>query len=264
MQLIDTHCHLDIADFDADRADVLARARRADVAAIVVPAVDRSGWAGLVSLCESRAGLYPALGMHPVYLDRHGDSDVHALARWVAERKPVAVGEIGLDYFVEGLDRQRQQRLFEAQLDIARGAGLPVLLHVRKAHDQVLGTLKRIRVKGGIAHAFNGSMVQAARYIELGFKLGFGGMVTYERSRRIRGLARELPAEAIVLETDAPDLTPAAHHGERNSPAYLPECLRALAEVRGESIEQLARQTTHNACEVLGISLPADEPLAAC
>ena len=264
MQLIDTHCHLDIAEFDPDRDEVLSRARRARVDAIVVPAIDRAGWQGLTALCASRPELFPALGMHPVYIERHQDADVEALARWVGEHRPVAVGEIGLDYFVGGLDRQRQQSLFEAQLCIARDAGLPVLLHVRKAHDQVLATLRRIRVDRGIAHAFNGSLVQAQRYLELGFKLGFGGMLTYERSRRIRGLAAALPPEAIVLETDAPDLTPVAHHGERNSPAYLPECLQALAEVRGEAATELAGQTTRNACEVLDIALPSPAPRVAC
>ena len=259
MQLIDTHCHLDIADFDADRSDVLALARRAQVAAIVVPGVVRATWSGLIGLCSAEMDLYPALGLHPVYLEQHQRGDIEALAQWADEHHPVAIGEIGLDYFVAGLDRQRQQQLFEAQLCIARDVGRPVLLHVRKAHDQVLATLKRIKVSGGIAHAFNGSLVQAQRYIELGFSLGFGGMLTYARSRHIRGLARDLPAEAIVLETDAPDLTPAAHHGERNSPAYLPECLQALAEVRGEPAADLASQTTRNACALLDIHVPAAE-----
>jgi TatD DNase family protein len=154
---------------------------------------------------------------------------------------------------VTELDRQRQQRLFEAQLQVARDANLPVILHVRKAHDQVLATLKRLRVRGGIAHAFNGSLQQAQQYIDLGFKLGFGGMLTYERSNKLRALARELPLEALVLETDAPDLTVAAHHGERNSPEYLPDCLRALAEVRNADPEEVAHATSRNAEQVLNL-----------
>ena len=149
MQLIDTHCHLDVADFDPDRTEVLALARKARVAAIIVPGVDRAGWPGLISLCGGRAELYPALGLHPVYLERHQDADIAALEQWLGAHRPIAVGEIGLDYFVAGLDRQRQQLLFEAQLCIARDAGLPALLHVRKAHDQVLATLKRIKMSGG-------------------------------------------------------------------------------------------------------------------
>ena len=254
MELIDTHCHIDVEDFDNDRDAVLARSRQAGVKRIVVPAVLASGWDHLLDLCRREDGLYPALGLHPVFVDRHSDADVAALAERVAHERPLAIGEIGLDFFVEAADRQRQQALFEAQLCVARDAGLPVVLHVRKAHDQVLATLKRIRVAGGIAHAYNGSLQQAQQYIDLGFKLGFGGMLTYERSNKLRKLARELPLEAMVLETDAPDLTVASHRGERNSPEYLPECLQALAEVRGEDAEAVARATTHNAEHALALA----------
>jgi TatD DNase family protein len=251
MQLVDTHCHLDVEAFDPDRDRVVENARRVGVACIVVPGIHRDGWDRLLSLCASTPGIYPALGMHPVYLASHRAEDVSALRSAVARFTPVAVGEIGLDFLVPGLDRDAQQRLFEEQLAIAVDAELPVLLHVRKAHDQVLATLRRFRVVGGIAHAYNGSLEQAKRYLDLGFKLGFGGMLTFERSRRLRGLARGLPDEALVLETDAPDMTVASHRGERNSPEYLPECLAALAEVRGESMQAMAALTTRNARDVL-------------
>lgn len=254
MDLIDTHCHIDVEEFDADRAAVLARCRAVGVTRMVVPAVLARTWPQLLDLCRRESGLLPALGLHPVYLDQHTDADVAALAEWVERERPLAVGEIGLDYFVSDLDRQRQQHLFEAQLLIARDADLPVVLHVRKAHDQVLATLKRIKVRGGIAHAFNGSLQQARQYIDLGFKLGFGGMLTYARSTKLRGLARSLPLEALVLETDAPDMTVAAHHGERNSPEYLPDCLRALADARGEDVDTLAAATTRNAEAVLALT----------
>lgn len=257
MTLIDTHCHLDAPEFDADRAEVLAAARAAGVGAIVVPAVTAAGWDALLALCAAQRGLHPALGLHPVYLAQHRDEDLAALERRLAERRPLAVGEIGLDHFVEDLDRARQQRLFEAQLAIARDAGLPVLLHVRRAHHAVLAALKRIRPPGGIAHAFNGSLEEARQYLDLGFVLGFGGTLTFERSRRIRALARALPLSALVLETDAPDLTPAAHRGERNTPAWLPEVLTALAEVRETSPEALAEATSANARRLLGPALEA-------
>jgi TatD DNase family protein len=253
VELIDTHCHLDVAEFDPDRQAVLSRARANGVAAIVVPGVLAPGWDYLWRFCAGEPDLYPALGLHPVYLEEHRAADLAALERLLSERRPVAVGEIGLDYFVTGLDRERQQALFEAQLEMARTAGLPVILHVRKAHDPVLATLRRIRVPGGIAHAYNGSLQQARQYLDLGFKLGFGGMLTYERSRRLHELARLLPAEAIVLETDAPDLTVAQHRGQRNSPEFLPHCLAALAEARDESREDLACQTSANARAVLGL-----------
>lgn len=260
MELIDTHCHLDVAEFDPDRDAVLERARAAGVVGLVVPAIHRAGWPWLLDYCASQRGLFPALGLHPVYLDQHGDGDVLALESAIAKEQPLAVGEIGLDYFVRELDRQRQQALFEAQLTVARDADLPVLLHVRRAHEQVLAALRRIRVRGGIAHAFSGGVEEARRYLDLGFKLGFGGMLTFERSTRLRRLAAELPAEALVLETDAPDLTVAAHRGGRNSPEYLPDVLAALAEVRQADPAELAAVTTSNARAVLG--LPAAPSLS--
>lgn len=253
MQLVDTHCHLDLPAFDQDRDRVINNARHAGVAAFVVPAVHAAGWAGLLRLCASAPDLHPALGLHPVYVEQHRDADVHSLERLLDTERPVAIGEIGLDFYLKELDRERQQLLFEAQLALAAASGLPVLLHVRKAHDQALATVRRSRVAGGIAHAFNGSLQQAHQYIDLGFKLGFGGMLTYERSRKLRTLARELPVDSLVLETDAPDMTVAAHRGERNSPEYLSECLTALAEVRQEDPDVIADQTTRNAREVLNL-----------
>ena len=253
MRLIDTHCHLDVDDFDADRAAILQRCQRAGITRIVVPAIHAAGWGKLLELCLHETALFPALGLHPVFIESHTDEDLAALEDILATESPLAVGEIGLDYYLADLDPARQREMFEAQLSIARNAGLPVLLHVRKAHDHVLAALRRIRVPGGIAHAFNGSLQQAQQYLELGFKLGFGGTLTYERSKKIRQLAHDLPIEAIVLETDAPDMVVSQHRGERNSPEYLPEILAALVEVREEDASGLAKQTTLNACEVLGI-----------
>ncbi len=252
MELFDSHCHLDVSEFDADRDAVLARARAAGVTRMVVPAVDAAGWPALLELCRREQGLYPALGLHPIYIDSHRDEDIDALRRLVAAERPVAIGEIGLDFFVKGLDRERQQWLFERQLQIAAEFQLPVLLHVRKAHDQVLTTLRKMKFPhGGIAHAFNGSLPQAGQYLELGFKFGFGGMLTYERSSKLQALAAELPLDSLVLETDAPDMSPADHHGRRNSPEYLPEVLRVLAQLRGMGEAQLAPQLLANTCALL-------------
>jgi len=253
MELFDTHCHLDVPEFAADRDAVLARARRAGVRWQVVPAVHADGWQELVALCRREEGLFPALGMHPIYIDQHRDEHIDALRQWVERERPVAIGEIGLDFFIEDTDRERQQRFFEAQLAVAEEYQLPVLVHVRKAHDQVLQTLKRYRLPGGIAHAFNGSLQQAEQYQTLGFRFGFGGMLTYERSNRIRRLAQELPLESIVLETDAPDMSPEAHHGQRNSPEYLPEVVAVLAMLRGMPVDEVASITTANAFDLLGI-----------
>ena len=254
MDIIDTHCHLDVAAFNPDRATVLERARTSGVAGIVVPGIEACGWDDLSALCATAPDLFPAFGLHPVFTATHSNTDLDLLEARLANQRPVAVGEIGLDFYIKDADRERQQRLFEAQLVLARDAGLPVILHVRKAHDQVLATLKRVRVPGGTAHAFNGSLSQAQQYIDLGFRLGFGGMLTYERSVKLRGLAQALPIEAMVLETDAPDMVVARHRGERNSPEYLPDCLAALAAVRGEPPAAVAARTTANAREVFGIA----------
>lgn len=220
-----------------------------------MPGIAAAGWPRLRALCAAHADLHVAFGLHPVYVAAHADADLRALEQALAVGDALAVGEIGLDHFVPDLDRARQRTLLDAQLAIAAAARLPVLLHVRKAHDEMLAALRRTRVPGGIAHAFNGSLQHAGRYLDLGFRLGFGGMLTFARSRKLRGLARALPPEALVLETDAPDLAVASHRGERNSPAYLPEVLHALAEVRDSTPDEVAAQTTHNAREVLKLPL---------
>lgn len=253
MELFDSHCHIDVAAFDGDRAQVLAQARAAGVRDMLVPGVTRASWPGLTALCADDPGLHAALGLHPVYLAQHRDSDIADLAQQVARLRPAAIGEIGLDWQIKTLDRGRQQHLLEAQLAIAEDRQLPVALHVRKAHDPMLETLRRFRLQGGFCHAFNGSLQQAERFLAMGFKLGFGGMLTFERSNHLRRLAAELPLSAIVLETDAPDMTVASHQHQRNSPAYLPEVLAVLAELRNEDVTEVAATTTANARSVLDL-----------
>lgn len=252
MTLFDTHCHLDVLEFAPDRAAVLRRARAVGVAELLLPAVDAAHWPGLLALCEAEAGLYPALGLHPVYLQQHRPTHLAELERLVAERPPTAIGEIGIDLFIDGADLGAQRELFEAQLVIARDAALPVVIHSRKAHDQIHASLRRVRFeRGGIMHAFNGSEQQAERFLDMGFLLGFGGTLTYPRAQRIRRLAATLPESALVLETDAPDIPPLAHRGERNTPEYLPEVLAVLAELRGSTPAHLAAVTTDNARRLL-------------
>jgi TatD DNase family protein len=253
-RIIDTHCHLDIEQFDADREEVLVRARKNGVTDLVIPAVTADRWDGLLALCMGDPGLHPALGLHPVYLEQHGENDLEKLPDAIAASRPVAIGEIGLDFALRDLDRKRQVDLLERQLDIAEAFALPVILHVRKAHDDIIRLLKKRSLPGGTVHAFNGSIQQAETYIAMGFKLGFGGMLTFERSNKLRRLAKALPASALVLETDAPDLTVASHQGERNSPEYLPEVLTALADVREESREEVAASTSANAREVFNLA----------
>lgn len=254
MHLVDTHCHLDVAEFDVDREVVLQTCHDAGINKIVVPAIEASSWLDLLRLCGQHDILHPALGLHPVYIDHHNESHLGMLDEQLADPAIIAVGEIGLDFYIKALDRDRQIYFFEAQLQIAKAHDLPVLLHVRKSHDQVLSLLKKHRIRGGIAHAFNGSEQQAQQYIDLGFKLGFGGTMTYAGSKKIHQLAKTLPLESIVLETDAPDMVVEQHRGERNSPAYLLHCLSSLAELRDLPVEDVALQTTRNACEILNLN----------
>ncbi len=258
MQLFDTHCHLDVAEFDADRDAVIARARQLGVQDFLIPGIHVDEWPQLLDLCRRQAGCHPALGLHPIYLARHTDAHLDLLDAAIAVHRPVAVGEIGLDFALRDLDRDRQLVLFSAQLALAQRHGLPVVMHCRKAHDQLLRCLRDMPVAGGICHAFNGSIQQAEQFIELGFKLGFGGMLTFERSTKLRRLAGTLPLDAIVLETDAPDLTVASHQYQRNSPEYLPEVLHTLAALRDMDAAELAHITTANARTAL--RLPGTDP----
>lgn len=254
MNITDTHCHLDVADFDFDRADILNRCRDTGISKIIIPAIESKTWPKLLELCDSHKELYPALGLHPVFIEQHLADDIHKLEQLLEHSSPVAIGEIGLDFYIKELDQGKQLELFEQQLLVARNHNLPVILHVRKAHDQILKLLTKIKVKGGFCHAFNGSMQQAEKYIELGFKLGFGGTLTYPNSTKIHSLAKALPLESIVLETDAPDMVVESHRGERNSPEYITESLTALAEIRDQDIEVIAQQTTQNANDVINFS----------
>jgi TatD DNase family protein len=257
---IDTHCHLDAPEFDADRAAVVARARAGGVGMLVLPAVMAAHFETVRALAHAH-GLAYALGLHPLYVDRAEAADLdrlqQALEQWRDDARLVAVGEIGLDHFVPGLDRERQQRFYTAQLELAREAGLPVIVHVRRSADALLHGLRRSDVPGGIVHAFNGSDQQAQQFVAQGFRLGFGGAMTFERALRIRHLAASLPATVPVLETDAPDIPPqwlyvragqrAAGASSRNEPAQLPRIARTLADLRGWTLAETAAITAANA-----------------
>lgn len=249
--LIDTHIHLDAAEFDPDRDAVIAAARAAGVGGFIVPAVEVANFDRVAALSAAHADIRHAYGIHPLYVDRAEPGDLEILDQRLSNGDAIAVGEIGLDFFVPGLDRERQEAFFVAQLKLARRFNLPVILHVRRAVDQILKHLRRVDVPGGIAHAFNGSRQQSDVFIGLGFKLGFGGAMTFEGSRRIRELAATLPLEAIVLETDAPDMAPAWGQGTRNLPQNLPRFARVLAELRGNSFEAITDATSRNIREVL-------------
>jgi TatD DNase family protein len=257
MRLIDTHTHLDFPDFDADRTEVLARSRALGVQRLVVLGVYQANWQRLWHLVEANEELHAAFGLHPVYLDDHQPQHLDELRDWLSRlaghRKLCAVGEFGLDYYLETLDRQRQQVLFEAQLELAIEFQLPALLHVRRAHAATIATLKRLRPKrGGIIHAFAGSYEEAREYIKLGFRLGLGGAATWPQANRLRKVVAQLPEQSIVLETDAPDMAPAMHPHQRNSPEYLADICAELAALRGVTPEELAAASSRNAHELFG------------
>ena len=268
---IDTHCHLDAPEFGLSGAAIRAEAARQQVALCVLPAVAVANFEAVRTLAHAGGDAY-ALGIHPLYVKTAQDDDLErldaALQRYRDDPRLVAVGEIGLDLFVPELCaeplRARQQHFYVTQLKLARKYGLPVLLHVRRSVDQVLKGLRAVSRDNwhGIAHAFNGSEQQAQSFIDLGFKLGFGGALTYDRALQLRRLAASLPLDALVLETDAPDMPPhwlykTAQQREAgevqgvNSPAELPRIAAELAALRGLSVAALAEVTTRNALAAL-------------
>ncbi|MBU1235276.1 MAG: TatD family hydrolase [Gammaproteobacteria bacterium] len=249
--LIDTHCHLDAVEFDADRDDVAERARLAGVTGIVVPSVERANFGAVSSVCREFPLCRPAYGIHPMYVECAREEDLEALRETLRREPAVAVGEIGLDNFIEPRDEKSQSWWYAEQLKVARNCGLPVLLHVRRAVDAILKELRRVGVPGGIAHAFSGSRQQADEFIKLGFKLGFGGAMTHPRATKLRELAATLPLEAIVLETDAPDIPPEWLGRTRNEPAELPRIAAVLAELRGMDVRDVQAATSANALGVL-------------
>ena len=280
MHFIDTHCHLDAAEFGGTSSQLISDALAQQVTTIVVPSVAASNFAAVRALAQQHKNCAAAYGIHPLYVGQAHADDLHTLREFLREGNAVAVGEIGLDFYVANVDATQQQFFFREQLKLAREFDLPVLLHVRKAVDAVLQSLRLHPVQGGIAHAFNGSRQQADALIKLGFKLGFGGAMTHSRALHLRELAATLPLESIVLETDAPDMPPAflargepngqarflhpnppPQEGEGtsdllrknliNMPANLPRIAQTLAELRGISLAEIAAATTHNALRVL-------------
>lgn len=254
-QLIDAHVHTDDERLAGDRNGVLAAARQANVIAQVVPAVSQRLWPRVKTVCDAEADLFPCYGLHPCFHDEHDDSHLVELAQWLSRERPVAVGECGLDYQIAGADKAQQQHLFNAQLALAREFDLPVVIHARKAVEDVIRMIRSSGHYRGLVHSFNGSIQQASRLIDLGYRLSFGGAVTFDRARRLRELVTALPLDAILLETDAPDQPDARHNHQRNEPAYLVDVWRAIADLRSEDGHTIARATTANAISLFDLPL---------
>jgi TatD DNase family protein len=267
--LIDTHCHLDADAFDADRDAVVARARAGGVSMMVLPAGHVDHFAHCAAVAHQFGFAY-ALGTHPLWIDRALDAHVDRLraaaSAALTDARFVAIGEIGIDMHEPGLPVPRQEWFFAEQLKVARDLALPVIVHVRKSADLLLKHLRRIEVPGGIIHAFNASAQQAEAFVERGFRLGFGGAMTYAGSLRIRRLAATLPDTAWVIETDAPDIPPqwlrdrSTGVARRNEPGELPAIAQVMAELRGQSLAQIVAQNRINACAALPRLAPLVDP----
>ncbi|MDE1961186.1 MAG: TatD family hydrolase [Xanthomonadaceae bacterium] len=247
LDLIDSHSHLDAVEFDADRNAVLRRARAAGVGGQIVPAVAFATFAVLRDLCAAETALYPAYGLHPMYLAAHKPEHLNELTRWVAHEKPVAIGECGLDFFVPDLDAEVQRFFFRRQLDMARDFNLPLILHARRALDEVIATIRHVGNLRGVVHSFSGSPEQAQQLWKCGFLIGLGGPLTYPRARRLREIAATMPLEFLLLETDSPDQPLHGHRGTRNEPALLAQVCACVAELRHTDPAEIAKATTANA-----------------
>ena len=258
MQLIDSHSHIDFSEFDNDREAAIERANTAGISNIIVSATTAERWPLIKKHCDKHGNnqtqCHPAYGLHPMFMSEYKPQHLDGLRQWVNNEKPIAIGEIGLDYFVGEANsedgeqvRQSQLDLFIAQLKLADEFGLPVIIHARKSLDIVLKYLRQFPKLTGSVHSFSGSEQQAKQLIDLGFYLGFGGPITYTRATKLRKLVTTLPLESLLLETDSPDQPDALHYNERNEPAYLINVAQVVADLRGINIEEVAHVTTKNA-----------------
>lgn len=269
MLLIDSHCHLDFPDFDQDRQAVIQQAQQHGIWRFIIAGTSRKFWPRLWQVVEQEASCYGALGLHPYFTQQHHSSDLQLLRQQLIQlaeqEKLCAIGEIGLDFQLHDFCAETQLAYFTAQLELACEFELPVIIHVRKAHAQVIACLKRYRpARGGIIHAFNGSREQAAEYHKLGFLLGIGGAYTWPQARKLRALLPLLPLEQLALETDSPDMSPFFAQGTRNSPANLAQICQSLAqELLNIPAEQLAWQTTNNLCQLFSWQMPVNSHLTS-
>lgn len=251
--LIDSHVHLDDRRFDDDRVAVIERARTRGVTDWIVPGVDAASWPRIRALRNAEGGVHAAYGLHPMFLARHAPDHLDSLLRWLTNERPVALGEIGLDFHAADLDPTQQRYYFHRQLEMAHRLTLPVIVHARRAMDEVIHALRSFPGLQGVVHSFSGSEQQARQLWKIGFHIGIGGPVTYERAQRLRRIVTHMPIEFLLLESDAPDQPGTMHRGERNEPAYLGETLQCIATLRDTAPEELARTTSRNAARLFNL-----------
>jgi TatD DNase family protein len=252
IKIVDSHAHLDDGSFESDLDAVMTRATEAGIAHVVIPATDRTSWMPIRDLCGNYPQTHPAYGLHPMFLGEDAPTHVDALSSWLDDHHAVAVGEIGLDFHVDGVNHDLQRHVFARQLDIARGHELPVIVHARGALEEAILTLRRAGGLRGVVHSFSGSEQQAQHLWDIGFCLGIGGPVTYDRARRLRRIVSRMPLDFLLLESDAPDQPGVAHRGQRNEPARVADVLRCIAGLRDESEAEIAAATTANAHRLFG------------
>ena len=250
MELIDSHCHLDDDRFDLDRDAVVASANSLNIAKIIIPATTANRWAKVKQVAGEYEGVYPSYGLHPMFVEQHQANHIRELDEWLDREKPVAVGECGLDFFNSRTDEKWQKQLFNEQLQLAVNHQLPVIVHARKAMDEVISLLRKNTPVGGVIHSFAGSLQQAQQIIDLGFKLGIAATVGFERAKKLRAVVASVPDYALLLESDAPDQPGAAHRGERNEPAYIVEHLKTIATLRNIANAELTEVLQRNSYQV--------------
>lgn len=257
-RFIDTHCHFDFAPFVGDEAQSLARAARSGVERLIVPAVCAGHFDSVLLLARQHPMIHAALGLHPVWIAQHDDAALDALEQRLSHRPPglVAVGEIGLDNYIDDPQFDRQMALLEAQLRLAKRYSLPVILHSRRTHDPLAALLRRMALpRTGVVHGFSGSLQQAQRFVSLGYRIGVGGTITYPRASKTRAVMAALPLNALVLETDAPDMPLNGWQGQPNRPERVAEVFHTLCQLRSEPAGEIADALFGNACRLFGLPL---------
>lgn len=252
-KLIDAHCHLDLEPFDEDRELVLQRAADNNISNIIIPGTQRIYWDKIRRLCTSHKQLHACYGLHPYWVNNHNEQDLKQLDTYIELYHPVAIGECGLDFRPQQADKAMQLNFFENQLRIAENHRLPVVIHSVKATEKVIEIIRKFKTLSGMIHSYSGSMEQARQLIDLNFFISASGSVTYDRATKIQSVMREIPLTSLLLETDAPDQPDQKNYDKRNEPAYLINTARFIAELRGDSFENIARQTTMNAERLFGI-----------
>ena len=247
IQLIDSHCHLDFESFDKDRAEVIRRAIDKNIQNIIIPGTRKAYWHRIKQLCQQYPQLHACYGLHPYWVNEHEQHDIEQLNEYIKTNRPVAIGECGLDFRPGQADKEAQLYYFAAQLDAAESSQLPVVIHSVKATETVIQTIKKFKNLKGMIHSYSGSTEQAKQLIELNFYISVGASVTYENAKKIKQVVKDMPLTSLLLETDSPDQPDLKHYKQRNEPAYLVNTLQAIAELRKEPADVIARQTTENA-----------------